>query len=140
VITQVSLWCLFLTVSAASAAQTTPPSSTQLEITSLLESVGASGCDFYRNGTWYDAKQAQRHLQMKYSGLAGGHRIATAEEFIARVATRSSLSGQPYRIRCSDSGESYTELWLLERLARYRARGAAGISQAAPRTNPTGSS
>jgi hypothetical protein len=126
-----SWWGLVVALSAVGAAQAQTPANTQREIASLLESVGSSGCGFYRNGTWYTAKQAQKHLQMKYAGLSGGEGVATTEDFIARIATRSSLSGRSYRIRCAGAVESDTASWFLEQLIRYR-KGAAGVSQPAP--------
>ncbi len=60
-----------------------------------------SGCEFYRNGTWYDSKTARAHLQSKYEMLAGSGRINSAEDFIDQAATSSgSLSGRPYQVRC----------------------------------------
>jgi len=126
------LLCVLFGLSLAGAAQSATPAGAQLEINSLLEDVGASGCEFYRNGTWYDAKRAQAHLHLKYQALAKGDQIATAEDFIVRVATRSSFTGEPYRIRCPSTVAEASALWLREKLLRSRAKGAAGITPTAP--------
>jgi hypothetical protein len=38
---------------------------------------------------------------LKYETLAARNRIKTAEEFIENAATRSSVSGLNYQVRCS---------------------------------------
>ena len=99
-----------------------PPQSAQLEINTLLVDVGTSGCEFYRNGSWYDSKRAQSHLHLKYQALAARDQIASAEDFISRVATRSSLSGNAYLIRCPDTPVQPCGQWLRDQLLRNRAR------------------
>jgi len=53
----------------------TPPIA-QAEINYLLEFVESSGCEFYRNGTWYDSRKARTHLQSKYEILFWRYRSA----------------------------------------------------------------
>ena len=132
-----ALLSALLVLACAGTAQAATPVGVALEINSLLEDVGTSGCEFYRNGTWYDAKRAQAHLHMKYQSLAGGDQIASAEDFIARVATRSSFSGEPYQIRCRGSSVEACATWLREKLRRSRAKGAAGVTRAAPLSDQT---
>jgi hypothetical protein len=131
--------CAILVLVWAGAAPAAVPASTQLEINALLADVGTSGCEFYRNGTWYDARRAQEHLTMKYQALARRNQIATAEDFIALVATKSSLSGERYQIRCPSTPLEYSAQWLKDRLQRNRARDAAGMISTAPLTGPTSS-
>ncbi len=52
------------------AAHAEPPPQAAVEIDYLLGLVGSSGCEFNRNGTWYDSKRAQEHLRYKYEYLA----------------------------------------------------------------------
>jgi hypothetical protein len=113
---------LMLTVIPAGRAA--PPPIALAEIHYLLEFVEHSGCEFYRNGTWYDSKNARAHLQAKYEVLAGGGRISTTEEFIDRAARSSSLSGRPYEVRCRDGVTITSSQWLrgvLERCRSHRA-------------------
>jgi hypothetical protein len=91
----------------------------QSEIEYLLLEIGGSGCEFYRNGTWYDAKKAQSHLRSKYESLAARGGLTTAEDFIERVATKSMLSGQPYRVRCGGEVVTSSE-WLQRILQTHR--------------------
>ena len=133
-----ALCCALLALAPSVGARGAPPAAAQLEITTLLRDVGTSGCEFYRNGTWYDAKRAQAHLDMKYRDLARRDQIATAEDFITRAATRSSLSGQAYQIRCPGNAVEPSDQWLRDRLLRNRARSAAGITRTTPLAKPAG--
>jgi hypothetical protein len=96
------------------------PQSTRMEIDYLLATVASSGCEFFRNGDWYDAKQAEQHLRLKYDALLARNLIESAEDFIDRGATYSSISGRPYAIRCADATAIPAAQWLRERLAQYR--------------------
>jgi hypothetical protein len=96
------------------------PPIAQAEINYLLEFVESSGCEFYRNGTWYDSRKARTHLQSKYEVLAAKDRIKTAEEFIEKAATRSNVSGLNYQVRCSGGKPSASAEWLRAVLERYR--------------------
>ena len=98
---------LILALMLVPVARAAPPAMAQTEINHLLEFVGSSGCEFYRNGSSYDSKRAQAHLRSKYQWLAARDQIDTAEDFIEKAATRSSLSGQPYEVRCG-GGEAVT--------------------------------
>ena len=123
---------MILGMAMASAAPASIPLGTQLEINSLLEYIGTSGCEFYRNGTWYDSKRAQAHLRMKYQILLRRNLITSSEDFIALAASKSSITGQLYEIRCTDGSVEASGHWLSAELARLRARGAARLLRAAP--------
>jgi|ERR1017187_2173569 hypothetical protein len=102
------------------AARAEPPTGVQIEVNFLLGYVEGSRCEFYRNGTWHDSKAAQAHLRDKYKYLAAGNLINTTEQFIDRAATESSLSGQPYEVRCNGGAAVTTKQWLRDELARFR--------------------
>jgi hypothetical protein len=104
----------------STARATTPPNSV-LEIDYLLQQVASSGCGFYRNGSWYDGLHAMAHLRMKYNYLVARNLIGSAEDFIDRAASKSSLSGQPYKVRCDDGSVIESSQWFREALERYRA-------------------
>jgi len=87
------------------------------EIEHLLTSVGKSNCTFIRNGKEHASNDAEEHLRMKYR--KGKNWVANADQFIERIATKSSLSRAPYYIRCSKS-EHRTGEWLSKILAEYR--------------------
>jgi len=127
-------------------ARAAPPALAQTEINYLLGFIESSGCEFYRNGSWYGPTRAQAHLRYKYEVLAAHDRINTAEDFIEKAATKSSLSGRPYEIRCGGGEAVTSSQWLRDVLARYRAYGASGANRAPRGTrgalgiDPTGSS
>jgi hypothetical protein len=106
------------------AARAAPPLIAQTEISYLIGFIGSSGCEFYRNGSWYDSKAAETHLREKYTMLEASDRIRSSEDFIEQVATKSSLSGRPYQIRCVGGEVLTTNQWLYGVLARFRASGA----------------
>ncbi len=119
----------FMLVPAGFAAV---PSATQTEIEHLLTAVGNSGCEFHRNGSWYDAAQAEAHLRHKLELLAANDQIRTAEEFIEKVATKSALTNRPYEVRCPGGVAVSVNGWLLDELRRYRQR-AATVGRSASR-------
>jgi uncharacterized protein DUF5329 len=117
---------LLLGLALLPVARAATPAIAQTEINYLLESVRSSGCEFFRNGSWYDAKKAEAHLRDKYEMLAARDRINKAEDFIEEAATKSSLSGQPYQVRCVGHDAVTSEQWLRDVLARYRAHAVRG--------------
>lgn len=90
------------------------------EIRYLLTYVEQSQVRFIRGGKEYSAQEAADHLRMKLS-KAGG-RVKTAEDFIQGIATKSYLTGQPYRVKLADGRERPTGAWLSEILTRHRQR------------------
>ena len=88
------------------------------EIDYLLATVAASDCVFIRNGKEYDGADAQKHLEMKRK--RGRKYYDSSEEFIERIASKSSWSGKPYRIRCGD-GEENAGDWFSQKLEQYRS-------------------
>lgn len=96
------------------------PPVAQAEVEYLLSAVAGSGCEFYRNGEWFDSQKASSHLRDKYEALVALGRPVTAMDFIDKVATKSSLSGRPYLMRCAGGEPVPTNQWLREVLERYR--------------------
>src|SRR4051812_27036032 len=72
----------------------------QTDIDYLLASVESSGCHFIRNGTDYDGKTAADHLRRKLA--SAGDKVQTVDEFIDGIATKSSMTGQPYQVKKTD--------------------------------------
>ena len=90
------------------------------EIEFLLSFVASSDCVFLRNGKEYQGLQASEHLAKKYNYAKS--RIKTPEDFIAKIASRSSMSKKPYHIRC-EGKELLTEKWLTDALISHRETG-----------------
>jgi hypothetical protein len=91
------------------------------EIAHLLDFVAQSGCQFKRNGSWYDSGKAREHLQEKYDYLLRRKLVPDARAFIERAASQSSFSGKPYQVRCGGGPEITSAQWLNAELERYRA-------------------
>ena len=88
------------------------------EIDALLDAVASSECVFVRNGKEYDVDDAVSHLQMKRE--RGGRYFDSTEEFIERIASKSSWSGKPYEIHCGED-EPYLAIdWFNARLKEIR--------------------
>ena len=104
-----------------SAATAAPPDATVKEVNFLLERVGSSGCDFYRNGVWFKGNLGQVHLRDKYQYLVNKNMINTTSDFIDKAATESSMTGLAYRVRCKGQEDVLSKQWLNDELARYRA-------------------
>jgi hypothetical protein len=112
-------WILLVVMTAMAAGQKL---TTDQEIDILLRELGASGCKFQRNGSWYQADKAVEHLQKKRNYLVKKGKIKTAEDFIALGASESSMSGKPYRVACPDVPEVDSKTWLQGRLENIRSR------------------
>lgn len=85
----------------------------------LLRYIEQSGCEFERNGTIHNAKDARSHIQKKYE-YVDSH-VNTTEDFIKYAATKSSLSGKKYYVTCQGERQT-TAQWLLGELSRYREK------------------
>jgi len=89
------------------------------EIDHLLAAVAGSDCVFIRNGDEHAAAAARDHLEMKRK--RGRRYYDSTEEFIERIASRSSWSGKDYRIRCGSGPEQPAQDWFTHVLQEYRA-------------------
>ena len=107
-----SLLFLLLPLSVtASKADTTE------EIQYLFDFIVKSECIFIRNNTEYSAREARDHMQRKYDYAKRW--IGNTEQFISRIASKSSMSGKRYQVRCQ-SELLYSDNWLKQELQRYR--------------------
>jgi len=80
------------------------PASEQRKIEALIQHVATlTEAVFMRNNQAYPAKTAAQFLRGKWRATLDD--ITTAQEFIAKVASVSSTTGQPYRIRFPDGHE-----------------------------------
>ena len=114
-------FCLLLSCGVVLATPAPGEKSAMLaEVKHLLTFVAASDCQFNRNGVWHDGKEARAHLETKFDYLAKRNEITNAEDFIAKAATKSSLSGREYQFRCQDAKTLTSARWLSDELLRYR--------------------
>ena len=117
---QCAPWLAVAGLLLAPGVQAAPSPVAQAEISYLLTQVGNSSCEFNRNGRWYDGTQAAAHLRDKYGSRFVWGQISSAEEFIAKVATRSSFSGVEYAIRCKGMTTVPSARWFRDQLSAYR--------------------
>ena len=87
-----------------------------------MQALENSGCRFQRNGSWYDAVAARGHLQRKYDYLLKRDLVDSSEQFIQRAASKSSVSGKPYRVKCG-ALELDSAVWFDMQLQRLRKPG-----------------
>lgn len=106
---------------SASGIAGTPVASALAEIRHLLDYLESSSCKFYRNGTWHDAKDARAHLEQKNEYLMKRSLISSAEDFIEKAATSSSMSGERYLVRCQPNRTVPSSVWLSKELERLRS-------------------
>ena len=93
---------------------------TQLEVKYLFKTLENSNCKFNRNGSWYTAAEASAHLQKKYQYLLQHNYISTTESFIDNAATKSSLSGTAYQVKCNEANPIESKQWFIATLKNYR--------------------
>ncbi len=89
------------------------------EIAHLYEFIGESGCVFVRNGREHDSVEAREHIRRKYGYVRD--RVSTAEEFIEYAATKSTVTGKAYLVRC-EGREVPAGEWLRAELDSFRQR------------------
>jgi len=122
------LTCLF--VAQGAAAPLAP--SARAEIDALMSRLESSACEFRRNGTWHTAAEAKSHLLRKLKVLEDRGAVQSTEQFIELAASNSSLSGQPYLVRCGNDAPVRSGTWLRSQLQDIRAHGRAGSAPSIP--------
>ncbi len=111
---------LALALGSGAAAAAPDASVVDREVAGLMVALESSGCQFNRNGTWYDGKRASSHLRRKYDHARRRGALPDTETFIRLAASRSSVSGKPYRVRCGTQAPMPSEAWFLARLGLLR--------------------
>jgi hypothetical protein len=113
------LWMFSLAVLFASFAFAASLTEEQ-KIDALIHSIEVlPDAQFIRNGNEHDGKAAAEHLRQKRR--YAGDRIKTASDFIACCASRSSVTGEPYRIRFANGETVDAEAFLRAELKRIEA-------------------
>lgn len=116
VLVMLCLLILFMSVSPLQASETNT-AKTDIEIQYLLKTIEESGCTFKRNWSEYTTDEARSHMEMKYDYAKD--KITKTEQFIKYIATKSSITGKEYIIRCDGKDYSSAE-WLTDKLGEYR--------------------
>jgi uncharacterized protein DUF5329 len=117
-----SLLAIILFLFCGAALCQAPADPASREIAGLFAQLEQSNCQFNRNGSWYDAKQASDHLRQKYDYLVRRHLVTSAESFIELAASRSSMSGKAYLVRCADKPAIESKAWFARELEALRSK------------------
>ena len=108
---------------ASAASAQAPSSATKNEVGQLFAALRQSNCEFSRNGSWYNAEKASDHLQRKYDYLLKKGLVTSTESFIELAATKSSMSGKPYQVRCGNASPVSSHSWFTNKLTALRSAG-----------------
>lgn len=77
------------------------------------------GATFIRNGSEHSCKEAAEHLQSKWNKHKKD--ISSAKEFIEVLASKSGMSGEPYKIKFQDGTVQTTNSVLMKELKRLES-------------------
>jgi Family of unknown function (DUF5329) len=116
--------CFLVTVLGAAvlatAARAEPSAHEQGRIERLIRFVEAQkNMKFIRNGSEYNSTDAAKFLRGKLESM--GDEVKTAREFIERIASKSSMSGEPYRVKFADGRLLLAAQFLGDELRRMDA-------------------
>ena len=104
----------------AMTAHAAPPPHEQSRIERLIHFVESQkDMKFIRNGSEYSCADAAKFLRGKLESMGG--EVTTAREFIERIASKSSMSGQPYHVKFADGRLMPAAQFLAEELKRMDA-------------------
>ncbi len=84
----------------------------------LKEVEKLQGAKFWRNGSAHSAQDAADHLRMKWK--KAGSTVKTANDFIDKIGSQSSISGNAYEIEFSDGTKMETRAFFYEQLAEWK--------------------
>lgn len=109
---------------AAADGDDAKPLTEDRKIESLITTVrGLADATFIRNGREHDCGAAADHMERKWK--AGRKQIKTARDFIRLAGSKSSRSGEAYRIRFTDGTEQTGEAFLTAELDQLEGKGDA---------------
>lgn len=116
--------CMFSQFALAETASDSNWLQQKQRIEALLQAIEQADLTFVRNGSEHNPQQAGEHLRMKLkraqnSWFAPDKESWTAEMFIDKLASKSSLSGKPYQIRFANGEQVDSSIWLYQQLALY---------------------
>ncbi|MEO8124204.1 MAG: DUF5329 family protein [Burkholderiales bacterium] len=102
---------------AARVARALPDELEQARIDRLIHYVETQKrMVFVRNGKDHSCRDAALFLRAKYAMM--GEHVTTAAQFIDQIASRSSTTGEPYKVRLADGRLLPAAKVLREELAR----------------------
>ena len=103
-----------------SMANADVPPENRHEVEHLIEFVSNTPCQIERNWTNHTGPEAVAHIQQKYDYFRD--EIKTTEQFIEYSATKSTMTGRDYLVKCTGQVTVNTKDWLVQELHKYRAQ------------------
>ena len=97
----------------------------EAQINFLLNEIEKSDIVFMRNGDEHNGKKARKHLENKMNyarrafWLFGPKIDITVENFIEKIASRSSSSDKEYQVRLKTGVVMSTNQWLRQKLKEF---------------------
>ena len=117
-----SIFFALLVLLAAPALIALPvPASQRVEIDALMAALQTSACEFQRNNLWHNAADAKSHLLRKLGYLEGKNAVQSTEQFIELAASKSSVSGRAYQVKCAGAAPVDSNIWLNTQLKIIRS-------------------
>lgn len=91
------------------------------KVSYLIQHIAKMGnATFVRNGSEHTCKEAAEHLESKWEKHKDD--VKTADRFIEDLASRSGLTGEPYKIRFADGTTKTTNEVLLKALQQLEVQ------------------
>jgi hypothetical protein len=96
----------------------------EIKVNYLLQEISKVEGVFIRNGTAYPPNKAVEHLRMKMKNALNSWFTPkkdkwTVKMFIDKIASKSSMSGDPYQIRLKNGKTTNAGVWLHRKLKLY---------------------
>src|SRR5512137_1780495 len=115
----IAAMALALSVCSAALRAADLPPATEKQIEALIAAIERmTDATFIRNGRPYGAAAAAEFLRRKWRHRKAD--VGSADDFIEKVASFSSTTGQPYQIRFSDGRETACSTFLRTELSHLR--------------------
>jgi len=112
-------YLILLSLLASGVINADVPAGQVKEVEHLQGYIKNSDCSINRNGTDHPAENSLEHIKKKYDYFR--NEIKSTEGFIGYSATKSTMSGDYYLVKCPGKEAIKTQDWLLAELKRFRA-------------------
>ncbi|ARS37587.1 DUF5329 family protein [Pontibacter actiniarum] len=110
-----------ITTDTSAATATAAPYTEEQKVNHLIQVISKmEGATFIRNGSEHTCAEAAEHLESKWEKHKDD--VQTAQGFVEKLASRSGLTGEPYRIRFADGTEKTTNEVLMSELQQVEQR------------------
>jgi len=86
----------------------------------LREVEQLKGAKFWRNGALSSPAEATEYLRMKMTWNDRGRPIKTAKDFIARIGSKSTITGKSFFIQFEDGKKIEMKTFLEQKLAEWK--------------------